>query len=491
MSRDPRWGYGPTYFRNLLDDEELTGRYDSGTLKAQDDVGRWLRSHYRHIHHCHCDEGRKEDLRKPSAFNLVELDPEDFDNHGAYLHARLTTPHGHLGGPLSSIKRNWAPDEAVNEDEWKEIHSHEAFPQSKKHSEGQIIRIQVPHLMPDGSLGIQVHGTTVTKIIHRHAKECGWLTGDQILRINGRVVANGTEFHEHADNAMEVHRITSRPIMFDVWRHPQRQPRGAAPQTPQPAPHHPPQQMPPHHQPVRPQTRPQLPQQPQQAYIPHSQPPFPGPGHPPGQMPVPQTSRVPHPQHFPGPPRVPSPVASPVASYVPPPFGPVSPVASHVPMAMATITTGPGGLPSPAASHVPMPPQSVHMATATIHGAQGPPGGLVCPSASHVPMAMAVPPPASCVPMASASIHTGVRPSFPAMPMPPAHGRTASPVASPRASFVAYPPSHGQPPQPMQAMQPMLAAPWPQHGGYTQAAMLPSTPSVYMPPGGMAPRYRG
>eukprot|EP00971_Amphidinium_carterae_P189279 3757183-Amphidinium_carterae.1 len=33
------------------------------------------------------------------------------------------------------------------------------------------------------------------------------------LSVIVQVVANGTEFHEHADNAMEVHRITSRRSM--------------------------------------------------------------------------------------------------------------------------------------------------------------------------------------------------------------------------------------------------------------------------------------
>jgi len=470
MSRDPRWGYGPTFFRNLLDDEELTGRYDSGTLRAQDDVGRWLRSHHRHIH-LHSYEGPKEDLRKQTPMDLVDLRPEDFESHGAYLNARLSTPHEHLGGPLSLIKRNWSPDEAVSQDEWKEIHSHEAFPQSKKHSEGQIIRIQVPALMPDNTLGIEVHGTTVTKVLDRRARDCGWLTGDQILRINGRVVANGMEYKEHSENAMEVHRITSRPILFDIWRHPQRQPRGVAPPA-MPAPHYPPQ-------PVPPQVRPQVPQQPY-PQAPPQQPHYPGyPAAPGGPMPpqqVPATRPPPplQPPQFPGPARVPSPVVSPVPSYVPPPYGPVSPVASHVPMATATISTGPGGTASPI--HMPMAPcgPCVPMASATIQTGQG----LVSPRATHVPMA--VPLAAPCVPMASATIQTGGRPGFPPMQSMPAHGRTASPVASPQASFVAYPPSHG--PSPLS----MPGIPFPQQGYGPAPGRLPSTPSVY---GGTATRY--
>eukprot|EP00403_Amphidinium_massartii_P016286 CAMPEP_0178413396 /NCGR_PEP_ID=MMETSP0689_2-20121128/22506_1 /TAXON_ID=160604 /ORGANISM="Amphidinium massartii, Strain CS-259" /LENGTH=526 /DNA_ID=CAMNT_0020034667 /DNA_START=29 /DNA_END=1605 /DNA_ORIENTATION=+ len=454
MSSDPRWGYGPTFFRNLLDDEELTGRYDSGTLRAQDDVGRWLRSHNRHIHLRHYDEGRKGELAKPTSLNLVEIDPEDFDSHGAYLQARLSTPHEHTGGPLSAIKRNWGLDEALTLAEEKEIRSHEAFPQSKKHSEGQIIRIQVPYLMPDGSLGIEVHSTTVTRVLDRRAKESGWLTGDQILRINGRVVSNGTEYKEHADNAMEVHRITSRPILFDVWRHPQRRPKGVA---------GPP--MPSQNQAFPPQPGPT----PQGPYPRHQDPgagfapPYPPNGGGPQQMmpgpPPPPSHTVPNGQMFPpnahhppppphsGPPHPaypsnmrPPPSAPPfqvsgVHAVMPPPYPPygfvspsVSPIASPVASYVPPIGPGGPGLVSPVASYVPMASATVPMASATL------------------PMAMAM----ATVPM-SAGLQANCMQTMPmaqgriASPMasfvaPPMMGPSASFVASPVASFVAPPP---------------------------------------------------
>lgn len=236
---------GPGYFSKLWEDE----------LRAdlkEDAMGTAL-DHWRKFGEGHSRVGGRVNL------SLVDA-PTDLISKakGAYTDYRMTTRHLDGGDdPLYSIKQYWEiqkppekhihlvagglehvhlqagdlKEEVKHEKEFelsqgwlhrnKKTLSHTtARLESGAHlpPEGRVWRLVVPKLLKGEQLGLEVHGVIVTKITDKKAKQYGWVVGDQILKINGRIVSNNLDFQERMEHAVAVLRDTERPIVFEVWR---------------------------------------------------------------------------------------------------------------------------------------------------------------------------------------------------------------------------------------------------------------------------------
>lgn len=236
---------GPEYFSKLWEDEF---RAD-----LQEDALGMSLDHFRKFGEGHARTGGRVNL------SLVDS-PKDLINagHGKYLDHRLTTHH--LDGsedPLLAIKQYWDVDrpkpkhvdliagglehihlmpgdlkgEVKRERRYERAHGY-LPPKEKKHwhlearlesgahlpPEGNVERVIVPHLLKGEQLGLDIHGVIIRKITDKKAVRFGWVVGDQILKVNGRIVSNNLQFQEQMEHAVAVLRTTERPIVFEVWR---------------------------------------------------------------------------------------------------------------------------------------------------------------------------------------------------------------------------------------------------------------------------------
>ena len=169
--------------------------------------------------------------------------------------------------PLNGIKRHWAPSHAefqqlvggaataalssgthpaslqmlgsLNEAQKAELraqdlrkkiaHLESTIGDHRDHSGGHVT-ITAP-LCHDG-LGIVLHDLTVTQIIDPIAAQAGWAVGDSILKVNGTTILHSVQLSGELAKAMSAHRAVGRPMVVEVWRHPEQVPvrasRGAS-----------------------------------------------------------------------------------------------------------------------------------------------------------------------------------------------------------------------------------------------------------------------
>eukprot|EP00929_Paragymnodinium_shiwhaense_P023724 TRINITY_DN14790_c0_g1_i1.p1 TRINITY_DN14790_c0_g1~~TRINITY_DN14790_c0_g1_i1.p1 ORF type:complete len:482 (-),score=70.23 TRINITY_DN14790_c0_g1_i1:264-1709(-) len=74
--------------------------------------------------------------------------------------------------------------------------------------------IGIEHLMPDGTLGLLLHGTTVVGFREKLASEAGWRIGDQIVDVDGRRTATFDDFLSSFSEAQEL----GLPVTIRVLR---------------------------------------------------------------------------------------------------------------------------------------------------------------------------------------------------------------------------------------------------------------------------------
>lgn len=164
---------------------------------------------------------------------------------------RQTGPTWQRWNPMEGIKRHWAetPDEAkLNLPHAGGITpygnlSHMPYEkalQELNRTEGHVeaLRMKIAHLesgllsgfpgegqfkvvvpfLPDGSLGLTLRGTTVTGIVDPRSEAFGWCVGDRILKLNELPVSTGPDFQAELQRATAAHRVSGRPLVFDVFR---------------------------------------------------------------------------------------------------------------------------------------------------------------------------------------------------------------------------------------------------------------------------------
>lgn len=82
------------------------------------------------------------------------------------------------------------------------------------------LRLVVTHLVAGGHLGLRMRGCVVSEIVNPEAREFGWFVGDQVMKVNGYTVQTEPEFAQEVAKALDGYRMTSRPLVFDVFRSP-------------------------------------------------------------------------------------------------------------------------------------------------------------------------------------------------------------------------------------------------------------------------------
>jgi len=86
------------------------------------------------------------------------------------------------------------------------------------HSTAGHVAITAPNCH-DG-LGIILNDLTVSHVTDPLAKQAGWAVGDSILKVNGTTVLHSNQLSTELAKAMSASRAVGRPILIDVWRHP-------------------------------------------------------------------------------------------------------------------------------------------------------------------------------------------------------------------------------------------------------------------------------
>jgi len=80
-------------------------------------------------------------------------------------------------------------------------------------------QVEMISLMADGSLGFIVKDMVIAEINDPQASACGWALGDRILCVNGVPISTMQELSRELDKAVQGFRSSSRPLIFDIWRH--------------------------------------------------------------------------------------------------------------------------------------------------------------------------------------------------------------------------------------------------------------------------------
>jgi len=80
-------------------------------------------------------------------------------------------------------------------------------------------QVEMLNLMADGSLGFIVKDMAIAEITDPQASACGWAFGDRILCVNGVPISTMQELSRELDKAVQGFRLSSRPLIFDIWRH--------------------------------------------------------------------------------------------------------------------------------------------------------------------------------------------------------------------------------------------------------------------------------
>lgn len=173
---------------------------------------------------------------------------------GPYPHeqSRPTQPTWQRWNPMEGIKRHWAetPEEAKlamphtqgvtpygnlshmpYEKALQELNKTEGHVETLRmkiaHLENGLLsgfpgegqfKVVVPLLLENGTLGLTLRGTTVTQILDPRAEAFGWCVGDRILKINEMPVSTGQDFHAELQRSSAAHRMSGRPMVFDVFR---------------------------------------------------------------------------------------------------------------------------------------------------------------------------------------------------------------------------------------------------------------------------------
>ncbi|CAK9013479.1 unnamed protein product [Durusdinium trenchii] len=78
----------------------------------------------------------------------------------------------------------------------------------------RLRHVRIKSLLPDGTLGLLLHGTSVVGFCSEDVAEHGWLVGDQIVEINGHRISAFDEFLERFLAAQ----VQGFPIVFSVLR---------------------------------------------------------------------------------------------------------------------------------------------------------------------------------------------------------------------------------------------------------------------------------
>ncbi len=154
--------------------------------------------------------------------------------------------------PLDGIRRHWSPTDvefqqsvgisaiaalstdghpaqmlgSLNEAQRAEVRANEMRKKISQlesslagHSTAGHVTITAP-ACHDG-LGIILHDLTVTHVTDPLAKQAGWEVGDSILKVNGTTVLHSNQLSTELAKAMSASRAVGRPMIIDVWRHPQ------------------------------------------------------------------------------------------------------------------------------------------------------------------------------------------------------------------------------------------------------------------------------
>ena len=90
------------------------------------------------------------------------------------------------------------------------------------HSNAGHVAITAP-TCHDG-LGIILNDLTVSHVTDPLAKQAGWAIGDSILKVNGTTILHSNQLSSELAKAMSASRAVGRPILIDVWRHPENVP---------------------------------------------------------------------------------------------------------------------------------------------------------------------------------------------------------------------------------------------------------------------------
>eukprot|EP00435_Cladocopium_sp_Y103_P066049 s2112_g28.t1 len=90
------------------------------------------------------------------------------------------------------------------------------------HSTAGHVAITAPNCH-DG-LGIILNDLTVSHVTDPLAKQAGWAVGDSILKVNGTTILHANQLSTELAKAMSASRAVGRPMLIDVWRHPENVP---------------------------------------------------------------------------------------------------------------------------------------------------------------------------------------------------------------------------------------------------------------------------
>mmetsp|Transcript_122633 Transcript_122633/g.318872 ORF Transcript_122633/g.318872 Transcript_122633/m.318872 type:complete len:380 (+) Transcript_122633:32-1171(+) len=80
------------------------------------------------------------------------------------------------------------------------------------------VRLTMPQLLVGSKLGLVVKHLVVVAITNARALQLGFQPGDRVLAVNDNPVGSTSEFFEEVSRAMADNQISSKPVVFDIWR---------------------------------------------------------------------------------------------------------------------------------------------------------------------------------------------------------------------------------------------------------------------------------